>query len=426
MLVMVYGKKRVKGNTGKNVYYTEGYQVDGNLYWSDDNFYRCKAPSPLNADTTYNLTDVQIWYPLRNCWIRCNWFTNLKCFGYDIEDLYERLKELERWRREEIDPWKSMIQRWKDEVVDPTLQNHGSRILALETWRTNIVDPFILNMSQWRTNVVEPHMQEINRWRSEDVDPFISSTNDWRNNVVNPTLSNHDTRIGTLEGWRTNVIEPYISALDTWRTSVGITLQNYETRISANTTNINTIFNRLTTLGTTLGIDWSSGTNALYSYITSQGYTNLKYLLDAKFTSIQNTLTSYYGELFDSGGRSRIGWLETEVQSLLDNMDPTLVGSLANLVDSLSQTVQTIERSLGIFIQDFNTYQGSVTTELNKIINRVNRNGDRGFATNGANGWEAVNRLNSVISWCNSQGASISPLNQTWYTSYSDPLPNIL
>lgn len=91
----VKGTTRVKGVSNKNVYYVGCVESDGYIYFNDSVSYRIPTPATLTEATDINITQVQIWYTIRNCWIRANYFTSLKVYGVDFEHMYERIGTLE-------------------------------------------------------------------------------------------------------------------------------------------------------------------------------------------------------------------------------------------------------------------------------------------------------------------------------------------
>lgn len=88
-LAYIYGYR-----SGKKVTFTGSPQTDGYVYFNDENFYRCRVPSGDAYNTDYNLNDVQIWYTVRNCWIRANFFDSLKLRYFSLVQMYEDIENL--------------------------------------------------------------------------------------------------------------------------------------------------------------------------------------------------------------------------------------------------------------------------------------------------------------------------------------------
>ena len=80
---------------------------------------------------------------------------------------------------------KNIIDLW-DKV-----NNHETRIDALEDWRRDTVDPFIV-----QTNF---RLGELENWKTNTVDPFITEITDWKTNVIDPFVTDINLRVETAE-----------------------------------------------------------------------------------------------------------------------------------------------------------------------------------------------------------------------------------
>lgn len=94
MLVYIYAQTKVKAQT-RNVYYVGDVQDDGYIYFNDSMMYRMPTPQNMTEGTEVTVTEAQVWYTIRNCWIRANYFTNLKVYPFDIKNMNDRIKDLE-------------------------------------------------------------------------------------------------------------------------------------------------------------------------------------------------------------------------------------------------------------------------------------------------------------------------------------------
>lgn len=97
MIVYIQAQTKVKAQT-RNVYYVGNVQDDGYIYFNDEIMYRIPTPNPLQENQRVPINECQIWYTIRNCWIRANYFTNLTVFAIDLEalgGLEQRVTDLE-------------------------------------------------------------------------------------------------------------------------------------------------------------------------------------------------------------------------------------------------------------------------------------------------------------------------------------------
>lgn len=115
-----------------------------------------------------------------------------------VNDHETRIVTLEDWRRNIVDPF--------IEATTETLADHEERITAaehnidaLQEWKLETVDPFIVDITGWKNNTVNPFISTINSWKTDTVDPFITSTNTWKTNTVDPFITTATTDINKLK-----------------------------------------------------------------------------------------------------------------------------------------------------------------------------------------------------------------------------------
>ena len=115
-----------------------------------------------------------------------------------VNDHETRIVTLEDWRRDIVDPF--------IEATTETLADHEERITAaeheidaLQAWKLETVDPFIVDITGWKNNTVNPFISTINSWKTDTVDPFITSTNNWKTNTVDPFITTATTDINKLK-----------------------------------------------------------------------------------------------------------------------------------------------------------------------------------------------------------------------------------
>ena len=115
-----------------------------------------------------------------------------------VNDHEGRIVTLEDWRRDIVDPF--------IEATTETLADHEERITAaehdidaLQDWKLNTVDPFIVDITGWKNNTVNPFISTINSWKTDTVDPFITSTNNWKTNTVDPFIATATNDINKLK-----------------------------------------------------------------------------------------------------------------------------------------------------------------------------------------------------------------------------------
>lgn len=79
------------------------------------------------------------------------------------------------------------------------------KVKELEIWRRDVVDPFIEAITDWKDNTVDPFIASITSWKNDTVDPFITNITNWKNNTVDPFMTDIGGRMSTAEGNITNL-----------------------------------------------------------------------------------------------------------------------------------------------------------------------------------------------------------------------------
>ena len=74
------------------------------------------------------------------------------------------------------------------------------KLKVLEYWRRDVVDPFIESITDWKENTVDPFITTITNWKDNTVDPFITTITNWKNNTVDPFITDIGGRMTTAEG----------------------------------------------------------------------------------------------------------------------------------------------------------------------------------------------------------------------------------
>ena len=101
------------------------------------------------------------------------------------------------------------LDQQEKEIVDLWIKvnDHEDRIGTLETWRTDVVDPFIEDMTvrvgvieDWKENTVNPFISTITDWKNDVIDPFVTDITDWRNDVVTPFIQDTNDAIVRIDG----------------------------------------------------------------------------------------------------------------------------------------------------------------------------------------------------------------------------------
>ena len=195
----IRGRTRVKGVSNKDVYYVGDVEKDGYIYFGDYMAYRCPTPATQNLETQVNLADVQIWYTVRNCWIRANYFTNLTAYWFDPEDMYDRIEDHER-RISDLED--------RMDAVEQRLTALEGRVSDLEGRMTR-VENRVSNLEN-RMTQVENRVSSLEERMSRAENNITVLTN-----ALNAAVN----RIATLEG--------QVTVLEAWRANLTRELGDY-------------------------------------------------------------------------------------------------------------------------------------------------------------------------------------------------------
>lgn len=100
-----------------------------------------------------------------------------------VAELHE--ERLDQQEKEIVDLWIKVndhedrigtLETWRTDVVDPFIEDMTVRVTAIENWREDTVDPFITNITEWKDETVDPFITDITDWKTDTVDPFITET----------------------------------------------------------------------------------------------------------------------------------------------------------------------------------------------------------------------------------------------------------
>ena len=235
----VKGTTRVKGVSNKNVYYVGCVESDGYIYFNDSVSYRIPTPATLTEATNININDVQIWYTIRNCWIRANYFTSLKVYGVDFEHMYERIGTLES----KVATLESKVATLESKVatLESKVATLESKVATLETkvaqLETDVADLQVrmtaaeagITSLQNRMNTAEQNINALQLRMSSAEQNIITNRNNITaiNNVLGylPNLIGQNT---TLEDW----LRAKFQSVDGSITTLNTNVTNLTTRVT--------------------------------------------------------------------------------------------------------------------------------------------------------------------------------------------------
>lgn len=246
LIVYVKGTTRVKGVSNKNVYYVGCVESDGYIYFNDSVSYRIPTPATLTEATDININNVQIWYTIRNCWIRANYFTSLKVYGVNFEHMYERIGTLES----KVATLESKVAALESKVatLESKVATLESKVATLESkvaqLETNVADLQVrmtaaesgITSLQNRMNAVESNITTLQA-RMSSAESNITTN---RNNItaINDVLGYLPNLIGqntTLEDWlRTKFqsVDGSITTLNNNYNNLSTSLYNLTLRVT--------------------------------------------------------------------------------------------------------------------------------------------------------------------------------------------------
>lgn len=393
MLAYVTGTTLVKGVQGKEVFYVGDVQEDGYVYFNDSISYRMPTPSVIREGANVSVSDVQIWYPIRNCWIRANYFTNLQIYGVDPKNIYAKLQELaDRMVRLEqrMDALEQRMNRLEQRVSD--LENRmtsvENRVSDLENRMTSVEN---------RITVVEGDLRTLNAnlgtfYRDIVLENGFNTLTeylmDWRSKfdvIANYlgefwdalNLYSYDSAQNTL----------YYSDLESWMGAVKQMLRVSYNREQANQDGLNslsvTVQSHTTSISNLFAAD-AAMTNRINTNeqniqanantITSHG--NRIAQLEITVSQHGNTLTNH---------ESRISRVETAV----DNSYTSSGGNTYDIYDAFDK----------IFNDSANlvTKIGGTNNRVNELGHKALGNSYQGTNGNGVTLLNVYNKLNTVI-----------------------------
>ena len=112
----------------------------------------------------------------------------------NLDWIIRKVKALEIWRRDVVDPFIEFITDWKDNTVDPFIANFTS-------WRTNTVDPFITDIGD-RMTTAEGNITDL---QTNKQDKLTAGTNIeiTAANVINNTYTLPNASASTAGGIKT-------------------------------------------------------------------------------------------------------------------------------------------------------------------------------------------------------------------------------
>ena len=387
MLAYVRGKTLVKGVRNKKVDYVGTVEEDGYVYFHDDMSYRCPTPATMNVQSQISLSNVQVWYTVRNCWIRANYFTELTCYCFDPADMYTRIQALENWRRDTVDPF----------------------ITTITNWRNNTVDPFITNITNWRNNTV---------------DPFITNITDWKNNTVDPVLAYLGDFWDELKWYDEDGTVHVVSTMKQWMQYHNTSDQLHKIQESALGLRITNLRNDFEDLSDDIGNISSFFSGTSFSNFTS--WLRNKFSVDnSRFTAIENDITSINQTLSTMNTSLSNAW--TQINLLWDALKDNN-GNVIDINQLYEDTLQFYRDLIGIdqAIAAFDTLLNGIggnpgmVDKLNELGHKALGGGN--YSThNGPVLLDTINKLNDVIGYVNAyHSVSIPYLNTSVWTNWTD------
>lgn len=121
----------------------------------------------------------------------------------NLDWIIRKVKALEIWRKDVVDPFIEFITDWKDNTVDPFIANFTS-------WRTNTVDPFITDIGD-RMTAAEGDITDL---QTNKQDKLTAGTNiDITSNVISATIPNASSTVvgGIKTYWDSGTSTLYIT-----------------------------------------------------------------------------------------------------------------------------------------------------------------------------------------------------------------------
>lgn len=294
-------------------------------------------------------------------------------------------------------------------TLSGTVDNHGDRIEALETWRTGTVES-ALSTLQTNVGTLQTNVGTLQSWKTEAATAIQNNTTNI--NSLSGRLDGQSDKVTALETWKataqpaieglqtkTGNLETSVSGLQTWKSEAATSISNNTTNISNLTNTVDTIKDetipglserievvndRITTSVEDLENQIAGLTGGSIADLTTRvgnlettqsqqdskidkntdDIDSLKTRVGANESGISslNTTVTSHGTSITSLSNSvtnhgtRIGTLETNVGTLTGNLDnlSDLVGAASNIPSTLGTDVTTAIKSLNNSIKTIN------------------------------------------------------------------------
>ena len=396
-LAFVRGKTLVKGVRNKDVSYVGTVEDDGYIYFNDGMSYRVPTPATQQVEHEVSLSEVQIWYTVRNCWIRANYFTQLKVYWFDPDDMYDRIEDHEQRI--------TSLERRMDDIED-RMDVVESRCTALETRCTNLEN------------------------RMDDVEDRCTSLEtrctllENRCDVLENRCTRLESRCTSLET-RMTAAESDISALQTRMTTAENRIDTCVLRINTLNSRCDDIEDDIDDINDLLGAGLAnviSPSTDLAHYLTTQAQriTNIELDCNNIWTWIndhENRISDL--EFWQIGANTELNACTSNLETLTRNFN-SLSQSVTNLDTALTNLVNTT-------IANINSDIYTLTRNYTTIVGEINNLGHKALGwSNNTNGngdglLETINTLNNVVGWVNANwGAGIPYIQRSVYNVWYD------
>lgn len=365
MIVYIKGKTRVKGVQNKDVYYVGCVESDGYIYFNDSISYRIPTPATLREENEISVAEVQIWYTVRNCWIRANYFTQLTVYGVDFEHIYGRIGTLET----KVSTLESKVATLESKVA--TLE---SKVATLE----NKVATLESKVATLESKVA----------------------------TLETTVADHEIRLVACES--------QIQSLNTRLVTAENDISNLKTRMTSAETGINNNRNSIIAINDVLGYL----PNLIGQNTTLEDYLRTKFNnYDTSFNNISTTLNALVTTVTDHS--NRISALEGDYTSVNNALT-----ALTNLVNTINNTLSIFTNDFANFQFEART---AINKLGHRALGPGDYNSSNVFVDgNGETELALVNKLNTVINNVNDliDGLTIvghiSTMSVTVWTNWAD------
>ena len=361
MIVYIKGKTRVKGVQNKDVYYVGCVESDGYIYFNDSMSYRIPTPATLREETDVSVTEVQIWYTVRNCWIRANYFTQLKVYGVDFEHIYNRIGTLET----------------KVATLEQKVATLESKVATLESKVATLESKVATLESKVAT--------------------------------LETTVADHEVRIVACEA--------QIQGLNTRLVTAENNISSLQVRMSAAESNITTLLSMVHTINNTLGdirsLVGNDSTLELWLRAKYNEFISFKNDTNASISWCETNINALVPVVTDHS--NRISALEGDYTSL-----STLVTTINNGLNSVTNLVNTLQQSFNIFVNDFANYRTSADRAINDLGHKALGDVPSYGYGNGDSLLYLLNKMVECANYINSHGGSITVDARTIWTQWTD------